>query len=422
MSRKKVILGAVADDFTGATDLAALMARSGLSVSLRIGTPALETTSDADCEVVALKIRTEPVEEAVDEALKALSWLQAVGAGTFFWKYCSTFDSTGKGNIGPVAEAIMRKLGCSQTVYCPSFPENGRTVFQGHMFVGEELLSDSPMRAHPLTPMTDSSLPRLLSPQVSGSVGLINQNVVSSGVAAVQSRLALLGADGVSHVILDAINDDDLSVLGPALAPMKFVTGGSAIALPLVQALSNSDRTDHGTSETLEIANAPLVLSGSCSATTQKQVAHFAQNHPAFKLNPLELASEAGALEKAKNWLKAQTVGAPKMIYATAEPDAVKKAQAVLGRDRAGQLVEDALAELAQFALQIGHRQFVVAGGESSGAVTKALSVKQLKIGKEIAPGVPWTYTMSGSIPVALALKSGNFGNEKFFQIALDGL
>lgn len=422
MSQKRVLLGAVADDFTGATDLAALMARAGLSVSLRIGVPEPGTASDADCEVVALKIRTEPVDEAVAEALKALAWLQAIGAGTFFWKYCSTFDSTAKGNIGPVAEAIMQQLGCDQTVYCPSFPENGRTVFQGHMFVGEELLSDSPMRAHPLTPMTDSNLLRLLKPQVTKPVGLVNRRTLTGGVAAVQSRLAQLDADGVSHIVLDAINDEDLSILGPAIASMKFVTGGSAITLPLVRALSGTDHDDRAALETPNTTDAPLVLSGSCSAMTQKQVARFANGHPSLKLDPLELALESDALEKAKNWLKSQPVSAPKLVYATADPDAVKQAQSTLGRDRAGQVVEDALAELAQFALQIGHRRFVVAGGESSGAVTKALSVKQLKIGQEIAPGVPWTYARSGAFDIALALKSGNFGDENFFQHALECL
>lgn len=422
MSQKNVVLGAVADDFTGATDLAALMARTGLSVSLRIGVPEPGTSSDADCEVVALKIRTEPVEEAVSEALKALAWLEEIGAGTFFWKYCSTFDSTAKGNIGPVAEAIMRQLGCNQTVYCPSFPENGRTVYQGHMFVGEELLSDSPMSAHPLTPMTDSSLLHLLTPQVSKPVGLINRRAVSGGVKAVQSRLAKLDAEGISHIILDAINDEDLSILGPAIAPIKFITGGSAIAQSLVRALSGTGTDNQTAVETPITTNTPLVLSGSCSAMTQKQVARFAEVRPSFKLDPLELASESDALEKAKNWLESQPVNAPKLIYATADPDAVKQAQLTLGRDRAGQVVEDALAKLAQFALQIGHRRFVVAGGESSGAVTKALSVKQLKIGKEIAPGVPWTYTRSGDFDIALALKSGNFGDENFFQHALECL
>lgn len=419
---KKMILGAVADDFTGATDLAALMARSGLSVSLRIGIPDAETISDADCEVVALKIRTEPVDKAVAEALKALTWLQEIGAGTYFWKYCSTFDSTPTGNIGPVAEAIMEQLGCSQTVYCPSFPENGRRVYLGHMFVGEELLSDSPMRSHPLTPMTDSNLLRLLQPQVSGSVGLINHATVTDGIEAIRSRLAQLKDEGAAHIILDAINDEDLSILGPAIANMKFVTGGSAIALPLVRALSGTNADISTARETPKIDNAPLVLSGSCSAMTQKQVARFAQNHPAFQLDPLELARESSALQRAQNWLAAQPIGKPKLISATADSEAVENAQSILGRDRAGQVVEEALAILAQHALQIGHRRFVVAGGESSGAVTKALSVKQLKIGKEIAPGVPWTYTKSGSFDIALALKSGNFGDENFFQHALDNL
>lgn len=422
MNDRPVLLGAVADDFTGATDLAALMARAGLSVSLRIGVPTGDPASDADCEVVALKIRTEPVKQAVAEARAALDWLQAIGAGTFFWKYCSTFDSTPAGNIGPVAEAMMAQLNCDQTVYCPSFPENGRTVFQGHMFVGEDLLSDSPMRNHPLTPMTDSSLLRLLAPQVTKPVGLVNRRVISGGIDAVQERLRQFKDDGCQHIILDAINQDDLKVLGAAIASLKLITGGSAIALPLVQALSGATGSHRQTDDDIAIENTPLILSGSCSAMTRRQVARFAASHAALQLNPLDLAKDGAALQQAKHWLGLQPPGRAKMIYATADPDEVKQAQSQLGRDKAGQVVEDALAELAHTALQTGHRRFVVAGGESSGAVTKALAVDQLRIGREIAPGVPWTFARTGELDIALALKSGNFGDDTFFERALEVL
>lgn len=415
-------MGAVADDFTGATDLAALLARAGLTVSLRIGVPQGTASSDADCEVVALKIRTEPTDDAIAEALKALTWLQRAGAETFFWKYCSTFDSTAKGNIGPVAEAMMAQLECDQTVYCPSFPENGRSVFFGHLFVGGELLSDSPMRSHPLTPMTDSNLMRLLKPQVKKPIGLVDRRTVSNGISAVQSRLIELRSEGASHIVLDAINNDDLEILGSAIAQMRLITGGSAISLPLVRALSGGREVDRIAQNKPNIQNTPLVLSGSCSAMTQKQVAQFARNHPAYQLDPLQLAKGGKALEQAESWLASQKTATPKMIYATADPDAVDQAHSVLGRDRAGQIVEEALAELARFALKIGHRRFIVAGGETSGAVTKALSVTRLKIGMEIAPGVPWTYASCGSSNFALALKSGNFGDENFFQFALDRL
>lgn len=419
---KRVFLGAVADDFTGATDLAALMARSGLSVSLRIGVPEPGTEAAADCEVVALKIRTEPVKEAVSEARNALSWLQSIGAERFFWKYCSTFDSTAQGNIGPVAEAMMVQLGAEQTVYCPSFPENGRTVFHGHLFVGNELLSDSPMKNHPLTPMTDSNLVRLLEPQTTNSVGLIEKSVVSRGADAIKSKLKSLKSDGVSHVVIDAIDEDDLKAVGAASANHMLVTGGSAVALPLVETLSGKLRGSAPTKTAIAVDDCSLILSGSCSAMTRKQVSVFAEKKPSYRLDPMALAKDDMALKAAKAWLEGQDASAPKLIYATADPEDVKRAQAELGREKAGEIVEHALAALAQWAREIGHRRFVVAGGESSGAVTQALGVSQLTIGPEIAPGVPWTFANSNGYDIALALKSGNFGRESFFQDALDQL
>lgn len=419
---KKVVLGAVADDFTGATDLAALMARSGLSVSLRIGVPEPGTEAVADCEVVALKIRTEPVAEAVSAANDALIWLQAIGVETFFWKYCSTFDSTSEGNIGPVSEAIMAQLGTDQTIYCPSFPENGRTVFHGHLFVGNELLSDSPMKNHPLTPMNDSNLVRLLEPQTTKPVGLVEKSVVSEGVKAVRFKLNQLKIEGVNHVVVDAIDEDDLKAVGAAAASLKLVTGGSAIALPLVETLSGKARGQSEVKNGTAVDNCALILSGSCSAMTRLQVSVFAENGAAYQLDPMALAKDGHALEAAKDWLKTQVLEEPKLIYATADPEEVKLAQAELGREKAGEIVEHALAALAQWGLELGHRRFVVAGGESSGAVTQALGVSQLTIGPEIAAGVPWTFSKSDGHDIALALKSGNFGSENFFQEALDQL
>lgn len=419
---KKVVLGAVADDFTGATDLAALMARSGLSVSLRIGVPEPGTEAAADCEVVALKIRTEPAAEAVSAAKDALTWLQDIGVERFFWKYCSTFDSTSEGNIGPVAEAMMEQLGTDQTIYCPSFPENGRTVFHGHLFVGNELLSDSPMKNHPLTPMSDSNLVRLLEPQTTKPVGLIEKRVVCEGAKAVQAKLHQLKIEGVNHVVIDAIDEDDLKAVGAAASNLVLVTGGSAVALPLVETLSGKTRGQSNAKSGTAVDNCALILSGSCSAMTRRQVSVFAEKGAAYQLDPMALAKDGHALEAAKDWLKMQALEKPKLIYATADPEEVKLAQAELGREKAGEIVEHALAALAQWGRELGHRRFVVAGGESSGAVTQALGVSQLTIGPEIAAGVPWTFASSNGYDIALALKSGNFGSENFFQDALDQL
>ena len=225
-------LGCIADDFTGATDLAGLLARSGLPVSLRIGTPT-DTADLAPFEVIALKIRTNPVEDAVAQALKALDWLRAGGATQIFWKYCSTFDSTPDGNIGPVSEALMQALGTDQTIYCPAFPENGRSIFMGNLFVGEDPLAESPMKDHPLTPMRDSNLMRLLTPQVTKPVGLANRLTVAAGAQALRQRLADLKAQGVAHVITDAVANDDLHNIAAACRDMPLLTGGSAVAMPL---------------------------------------------------------------------------------------------------------------------------------------------------------------------------------------------
>ena len=412
--------GAIADDFTGATDLAGLLARSGVPVSLRIGVPAEAPSDTAPMEIIALKSRTAPVAEAVAETRAALAWLRRAGAQRFFWKYCSTFDSTPQGNIGPVAEALMADLGTAQTIYCSAFPENGRSIFMGNLFVGEQPLAESPMKDHPLTPMRDSNLLRLLGPQVSRPVGLANRLTVAKGVDALRQRLDDLKAQGVAHVVVDAVSNADLYLIAEACQSMPLLTGGSAVAMPLPELwlkqglLPKSDAT--------QMQRAPdgpaIVLSGSCSAMTNRQVAaYLSGGHPAFRLDPLDIANNGSA--PALAWLAGQNRQSTPIIYATAEPDAVRAAQAKLGTDRAGKLVEDALASCAVAARDRGTRRFVVAGGETSGAVAKALGIVRLNIGPEIAPGVPWCFASSGGHTVAITLKSGNFGAEGFFTDAL---
>lgn len=409
------VMGCIADDFTGATDLAGLLARSGARVNLRIGIPDGPPEDPADFEVIALKCRTAPVAEAVAETRAALEWLRQTGAERFFWKYCSTFDSTAEGNIGPVSEALMADLGTEQTIYCPAFPENGRSIFMGNLFVGEQPLAESPMKDHPLTPMRDSNLGRLLAPQVRGKVGLATRLVVEKGAAALRARLDALAAGGVAHVVVDAVSDSDLGVIAEACLEMKLMTGGSAVAMPLPSLLDVGGAVAGGA------LNAPeggaIVLSGSCSAMTRAQVSAFLEHAKGFRLDPMELASEGVGF--VRDWLTKQDPMAPKIIYATAEPASVKAVQEKLGVAKAGQMVEDALAELAVLARDLGVRRFVVAGGETSGAVTKALDVETLRVGPEVAPGVPWTFTRSGGAEIALTLKSGNFGAESFFDDAL---
>lgn len=415
-----IALGAIADDFTGATDLAGLLARSGYPVSLRIGLPreGEDAGEISPFEIIALKCRTTAVKSAVSETRQALAWLRAHGADRIYWKYCSTFDSTQKGNIGPVAEALMADLDATQTIYCPAFPENGRAIFMGHLFVGEQPLDESPMKDHPLTPMRDSSLVRLLSPQVQGKVGLANRLVVARGVEALKARLAALKAEGVSHVVVDAVADEDLAVIAEATLHLPLITGGSALAMPLPRLLAAAGvlAAAGDVFSAPRVTGGQIVLSGSCSAMTRRQVASYSQRAASFRLDPLNLTSEGTA--EASAWLKAQEPDAPKLIYATAEPEDVRRAQEALGIQRAGEVVEQALAVLAREAFDLGIRRFVVAGGETSGAVTSAFGISRLSVGREIAPGVPWTFASIDGQPVALALKSGNFGAETFFADA----
>ncbi|GLR59303.1 3-oxo-tetronate kinase [Rhizobium indigoferae] len=415
--------GAIADDFTGATDLAGLLARSGVPVSLRMGVPTEPPENTAPLEIIALKCRTSPVQEAVHETQAALEWLKAAGAQRFFWKYCSTFDSTAKGNIGPVAENLMAALGVDQTIYCPAFPENGRAIFMGNLFVGEQPLAESPMKDHPLTPMRDSNLTRLLATQVTKPVGLANRLVVAKGAASLSERLSKLAADGIAHVVVDAVANDDLYIIAEACQDMTLLTGGSAVAMPLPELWAKQGRVEKSTLSDVRSYDAgpAIVLSGSCSSMTNKQVADFLEKGgPSFRLDPLEIAEAGNA--KVLNWLASQYSPATTLIYATAAPDAVRAAQDRLGVERAGYLIEETLAACAAEARDSGYRRFVVAGGETSGAVTKALGITRLNIGVEIAPGVPWCFASSHNAGIAITLKSGNFGNEQFFSKALEVL
>ncbi len=417
------VLGCIADDFTGATDLAGLLARSGVRVSLRIGVPDSPPVETAAFEVIALKSRTAPVADAIAENKAALKWLQGAGASRFFWKYCSTFDSTAEGNIGPVAEALMQDLGTDQTIYCPAFPENGRSIFMGNLFVGQDPLAESSMKDHPLTPMRDSNLMRLLAPQVTAPVGLADRLTVAQGPVALRAELDRLKTEGVAHVVIDAVANADLEIIAEACFDMPLMTGGSAVAMPL-PALYLADGTlsaDAPKARAPELGAGTILLSGSCSAMTNKQVADYtSRGVPAFQLDPLALAENGP--ERALDWLAKQDLDAAPLIYATANPESVRAAQAKLGVAGAGEIIEVTLSACAVAARDNGARRVIVAGGETSGAVTKALGVTQLDIGIEIAPGVPWTYCQSGGHQIALTLKSGNFGSETFFTDAQDKL
>ena len=416
-------LGCIADDFTGATDLASMLARSGVNVSLRIGVPLSTPENTAEIEVIALKTRSISASKAIEESLSALKWLKEAGAKKYFFKYCSTFDSTSEGNIGPVSEALMNELKVDQTIYCPAFPENGRSIYMGNLFVGQKLLSESSMKDHPLTPMNDSNLMRLLSAQVSRRVGLADRIIVNSGVNSLKEKLISLKENDVPHVIVDAVADTDLDTIASACQDMDFITGGSALAMPLAEFYKASGKISANDNSFMnkKLNTGSIILSGSCSEMTIIQVKNFIQRGAAaFQLDPIDLAENG--IKKVLDWLSSQDFTKNIIIYATSDPDTVKKVQAELGVDMAGKIVEQGLSECAIAARELGIKNFIIAGGETSGAITKALNVRQLDIGIEIAPGVPWTFSGKRNNQIALSLKSGNFGSEEFFTEALSKL
>lgn len=421
------LLGCIADDFTGGTDLAGMLVKAGMRTVQLIGVPNGPAPDDVDAIVIALKSRTSPADEAVVESLAALRWLQEAGCRQFYSKYCSTFDSTPRGNIGPVAEALMQALNTNFTIACPAFPANGRTIYKGYLFVGNELLSESGMRNHPLTPMTDASLVRVLQQQVTGKVGLADYSVVEKGAAAIGERFTALREQGCGFAVVDAVSNRDLESIGAACADLPLVTGGSGIALGLPEnfrrrgLLARHDAAD----QLPATGGLRAVISGSCSVATQKQVAVMRGQAPAFHVDPLQLARGTDVVAAALDWAAAHVGQVPVLIYATATPETVRAVQAQLGVERAGSLVEQALAAIALGLVKLGVGQLIVAGGETAGAVVKALGVSGLRIGPEIDPGVPWTAALQGQSsgrPLALALKSGNFGSEDFFLKAWSSL
>ena len=445
-----MLIGAIADDFTGATDLANMLVKGGMRTVQMIGVPGAQADANlanVDAVVVALKSRTIAPQEAVAQSLAALRWLQANGAQQIYFKYCSTFDSTPKGNIGPVTDALMDAMKTSFTIACPAFPENGRTIFRGYLYVGDVLLSESGMKDHPLTPMTDANLVRVLQAQTQRKVGLVKFDAVAQGAAAIRARFEALKSDGVAMAVVDAVSDADLTAIGAACEHMPLVTAGSGVGLGLALNARAKGRLQHAASASAlpRVAGLSAAISGSCSLATNAQVAAWSRARPVFRIDPLALADGKNAGTNAGNnvgnhagnnagqpivaealaWAKQRIMREAVLISATSTVDEVKAVQAKLGVEAAGKLIEDALAAIAKGLVEMGVRKLVVAGGETSGAVVQALGVRALRIGPQIDPGVPWTLAESGApaiapnAAIALALKSGNFGAEDFFEKAL---
>ena len=416
-----MLLGCIADDFTGATDLANNLVRSGMRTLQTIGVPAVPLDVEVDAVVVALKSRTIPAAEAVTQSLAALAWLERAGCRQYYFKYCSTFDSTPQGNIGPVAEALTHALGANIVIACPAFPTNGRTIYMGNLFVGEVPLSESGMRYHPLTPMTDSNLVRVLQAQSRGKVGLVAWTAVAAGEAAIRARFDALVAEGVHLAVVDAINDADLHAIAAACADHPLITAGSGVAIGLPENFRRAGLLPPR-ADAAALPRAPglaAVISGSCSQATNEQVAHWVESgRAAIRIDPFDIAGGADVAARALQQAASLLASQPVLFYATAAPQEVKAVQARLGVAEAGALVERALADIARGLIAHGVTRLVVAGGETAGAVVQALGIEALKIGPQIDPGVPWTATQ-GAQPILLALKSGNFGSRDFFAKSL---
>lgn len=415
---KPLLLGCIADDFTGATDLANNLVRAGMRVVQTIGVPTEPLSAEVDAVVVALKSRTIAPQDAIDQSLQALQWLQGQGAQQIYFKYCSTFDSTALGNIGPVTEALMQALQTDFTIATPAFPDNGRTVFKGYLFVGDVLLNESGMQHHPLTPMTDANLVRVMQAQCKSKVGLLNHKTIAQGTKDIQQEIVNLKQQGVRIAMVDAVSNDDLMCLGPALKGMPLVTAGSGVAIGLPQ--------NFGLSPTPQASVLPksfglrAVVSGSCSQATNRQVAHFkATGRPSFLIDPLHLkGSWEDLVQEALAWAQGHLATGPVLVYSTATPESVQAVQSQLGVEAAGHQVEQALAAIARRLVQLGVHQLVVAGGETSGACVQALAIEQLQIGPQIDPGVPWCHAHTPMGGVHITLKSGNFGTDDFFTKA----
>lgn len=411
-----IVLGCIADDFTGATDLANTLVRQGMRTLQLVGVPDPAVgIGDAEAVVVALKSRTAPVGEAMQWSLDALTWLREQGARQIFFKYCSTFDSTDQGNIGPVTEALMRGLDSNFTIACPALPANGRTVYLGYLFVGDRLLSESGMKQHPLTPMTDPSLVRMLDRQTEHPVGLVPHAVVSRGVEAVAECLDQLRTAGKYHAVVDAVTDPDLLVIGRACRQLALVTGASGVALGLPENFRRQGLLGPAVPAPLPTAvGQRAVLAGSCSAATRAQIEVARNCWPGFAIDPLQLNNGGQTVEDIVDWAASCVGDKPVLIYSSAAPRTIHHVQQQLGRERAGELVEQTMGLVARGLVERGVRQLIVAGGETSGAVVQSLGIGGLRIGREIDPGVPWCET-TGEPRLALALKSGNFGAEDFF-------
>lgn len=415
-----MLIGVIADDFTGASDIANTLARGlpaegGLRTAQFIGVPKGPSPADVTAGVIALKSRAIATDRAVAQSLEALDWLRAQGCRQIVFKYCSTFDSTPDGNIGPVAEALAEAMGVKGVVVCPAFPRNGRTLYQGHLFVQDRLLSESGMQFHPATPMTDPDIRRWLRKQAADPVGHAALDIVRAGSAALKESLDQAVARGERLVVVDAIADQDLIAIGAACADAPLITGGSGVAMGLPRNLIRRGIVPPEAAGFSPIPGPAAILSGSCSTATQEQVRVHASSHPALAIDPAEVLAGRTTAEATADFLLAHPDALP-IAYSSAPPARVRELQERWGAAILADALDRFFGDTARMLVDRGIRRLIVAGGETSGAVVSSLDEGALLIGPEIDPGVP--VLLSQASGVGLALKSGNFGGPDFFEKA----
>lgn len=408
-------IGVIADDFTGGTDIASFLVKGGMRTVQFSGVPQSFVETDAEAIVISLKSRSCRANEAVEQSLQALRYLQQSNCTQFYFKYCSTFDSTEQGNIGPVTEALMGALNTPLTVLCPSLPQNGRCVFNGNLYIHGVLLNESGMRNHPITPMRDSNLVRLMDAQAIGKTTLINYQTIDQGPDAIVAAYEAAKREQKKFAVVDAFNESQLANIAASLAGLTLITGGSGLAYHIAALISNTNQNQTTTSQVPNVAPT-VVLSGSCSEMTNIQVENYKAIAPSFEVETERCLIDLDYAEAVSNWVMKQTGQWAPLVYATANVEKLNQIQQTYGAEKASLAVEGFFANLTERLATKGISNFIVAGGETSGVVTQHLQLQALSIGKEIAPGVPWVFSLDGRF--SLALKSGNFGSPEFFTNA----
>lgn len=417
-----MLLGVIADDFTGASDIANTLVKGidesgGMNTNLYLGVPDQPASNHVEAGVVALKSRSIPASQAVEQSLAALEWLLQQGAKQIVFKYCSTFDSTPEGNIGPVAEALAARLGVKGVVVCPAFPTTGRTVYQGHLFVNGRLLNESGLQDHPLNPMTESNIRRFLQQQSLEPVGLISLETVSCGTPAVTEALNKASNNGETLVVVDAVSDQNLLTIGQALSSAKLITGGSGIAMGLPRNFRTTDMLPTTKSKFPVFVGGEAILAGSCSGATRGQIEAHAEKFAVLPIDVERVMSGQTTVDDLIAFIQNNQGSAP-LVYSSNEPSKVAALQSHFGREKIASKLDILFATTAVRLIDSGVKKLVIAGGETSGAVVTALNPRSLVVGKEIDPGVPALYSTNGA-SYSLTLKSGNFGSEDFFEKAL---